>query len=259
MAFNFNKDAATTPDPGTSPQPGAADDTAALKAAIAAAVSGAGGVGSSGKVKDAPTLIPMWKTRPASTSAPRASFFDKEPIPSMIANPANDPLSGAARVSNAADARGIAMTSFLDMTDDDKVAFIALAQKAGWLGRDGSFTGADVASAWEKSVGAAVSYNLDKSDDRAISPWEAVTRTALSGAAGGGAAFKGDKIINDAAPRTSTNRSVKSYSDAELKSTANQVLSQEFGRDATPAEIRAYTLAVNNASASSPQVRQVKI
>ena len=31
------------------------------------------------------------------------------------------------------------------------------------------------------------------------------------------------------------------------------MLSQEFGRDATPAEIKAYTLAVNNASANSPQ------
>ena len=181
-------------------------------------------------------IIPLWVKRP-DIGPDRL-----EPHAWMYVNPKKTPATGPQYSMFTADA---AENAFLDMTVEEKKQFVAAASRVGLVGKTPS--GSEVASAWAKAVGLARQYNTGKSKDKWLSPWEAMDKLALYDAAGNGAGY-------DGFTRTQTQRSVRNYTQSELSLTAEQILRKELGRGPTKAELTAYTIAVNNASKSSPEV-----
>lgn len=174
-------------------------------------------------------LVPLWKTRPAATSEKPRNRFD------AVDQKAEHASAPTMYTGDQAEA------SFLDMPDSDRAEFVDKAKKVGLLGKSPS--AADVASAWAKAVGVAKQYNSQNDRSKWVSPWEALQKLGLSEAAAGGGAYDGFQ----------TNTTVRQYSSSDLATTAEQIMRRELGRAPTSAELKAYTIAVNQASAQNPQ------
>lgn len=207
-------------------------DLAGALAALRSESSGAGA---------RPAIVPMWKSRPAKVSTSRIEMdtegnttYGKRRVEKIAPDLA--PVT-----ADAADA------SWLDMSAEDRAGFLALARRAGLVGKSPSPT--DLASAWSKAVASAEKYNSATPDkSKWVSPWEAVDKLALLDAASQGG------VYDQFAPKTTVQRNARVYNSSELANNAEQILRSELGRGPTQAELAAYTIAVNAASAANPQV-----
>ncbi len=224
----------------TQPTAPPSSDQAALDAGIAKINAG----NSNGK----DITIPLWRTRSSRVAGgvkARTGQRGPDDTPSAgdtSSGTAMQPDQSSITVKTVSDASRAAMAAFLDMSDSDKREFIKLAQSVGSLGR--VVDGQTLANAWVKAVTQAADYNSGKTSDKWISPWEAVSKLALKDAAGNGASMDQTSIV----------RNIKQFTEGDLHGNADQILQQELGRRATPAELKAFTIAVNAASVQSPSV-----
>ncbi|KJK12567.1 hypothetical protein UB45_07770 [Terrabacter sp. 28] len=239
-------------------QPAPSIGSMSMEQLIAVSIAGAQAMqgGSSTKVEDMP-LIPLWKTRPVSSSQGSGRVAPTGPLAGNVNPIWLKPKPSGAGSSAAADREigGGADTSYstmdaaevhwMEMSQDDRMEFASLAEKAGlWkksLGPDA------LAQAWAKSVGWAGKYNHLHQDDQSkwISPFEAATNMAISGLADEDQSHDG----------FSTESVVQQFNVSQLTSQARQILQSELGRNPTDSEMKAYTAAVNAAARANPQVR----
>lgn len=235
-----------------SPTPGNGFDVAGALLAYQAAAGG-----QSSQSKDDIPIVPLWRVRPApqpqkrSSGAGSAALADRyasdvPPKPSIfqVGTPAG---TGTVRTGGSAapDYKSVNMAEayWLDMSDEDRKAFMESAKKEGFWNPN---QGADgLVSAWGKAVALAAQYNQAHSDDKSkwISPFEAIQKMAIADMAGQNLAHDG----------FSTETSYRKFSQNELMSNAKSVLQQELGRNPTSSEMKAFTAAVNAASLLHPQ------
>lgn len=197
---------------------------------------------------DAP-IVPLWKVRPAtprpgSTAAAERAMEDVGHGAAGSTALADRRLSETGTYSPTVDAKtqSYAEAYWLDMSPEDRKAFADSARKAGlWKPTSGA---EGLANAWSKSVASAAQYNSSHGKDEWISPFEAVTKLAIPSLAGEQGSYNGFT--------TRTLTSVHQYTMDELFGQARQILQQELGRDPSQKELKAFTLAVNKASAANP-------
>ena len=200
-----------------------------------------------GGSKDRP-LVPLWMTRPASAKARARS--SSAAADHWITGPA----SGAGS-ANAAEhytpspllkppspvTSSVAESHWADMTDEERMQFADQAEKAGmWKKSQGGFA---LFTTWSKAVELAATYNQNKSEDKWVSPFEAITKLSIS-------ALANDNQAHDG---FSTQTSVQQFNEMQLRGSARQVLQSELGRNPTDSEMRAYVAAVNEAARKNPQ------
>lgn len=213
---------------------------------ILSLLAGAGG----GAGQPASAIVPLWLTRasnsapPAKTRPGRSGEIDYE-----IASARSD-FRATPTTQDAAE------QYWMDMPDEERRAFTQKAIKAGmWEPKDGP---GGLFRAWAQAVGFAASYNgaHPGEKDKWLSPWEAVDKLYAAGYAGSNGAIdgigKGNKPFTGW--RTNKYNQVSTFTDQQIKQTAEKVLQQELGRDPTKAEVAAYTIAANKAAAENPQM-----
>src|SRR5690242_3404393 len=138
----------------------------------------------------------------------------------------------------------VAETHWADMTEEERMQFADQAEKAGmWKKSQGGFA---LFTTWSKAVDLAAAYNQNKTEDKWVSPFEAITKLSIS-------ALANDNQSHDG---FSTQTSIQQFNEMQLRSSAKQVLQSELGRNPTDSEMRAYTAAVNEAARKNPQTMQ---
>ena len=200
-----------------------------------------------------PAVVPLWKVRPKAPTTLARGGRDSEDWNAVLdarkANPsafAKEELATVYGVTSDA-----AESSWLDMSDKDKLDFLKLAQSAGLV--SGTVSPAELASAWAKAVAAAKTYNANQANKQKwISPWDAVKKIALQDAAKYGGAFNG--FSSQAGTWTNRQSNVRVYSSDQLSLAAESIARELLGRAPTAAELAKYTAAVNKASVLSPEV-----
>lgn len=135
---------------------------------------------------------------------------------------------------------------WIDMTDEEREAFVDKARKAGaWEPSDGN--GAMV-RVWADAVAKAASYNSSRPQDQWLSPWEVMDRLYAASVA------EQDGVISGYTGwREQTDKVVTNFSEAQIAQAARDILQRELGRDPSDEEIRAYTIAANRAAKENPQ------
>lgn len=172
-----------------------------------------------------PANVPLWLVR--SEMANRLTSSTEGPLP-----------------TDKPQTQDYAEAHWLDMSEADKQAFAQAAMAADmWKPEQGA---ASLAQAWTQAVGIASGYNSAHQDDpkKWLSPYEAIQKLAPAMAASKGAAFNGF---------TQTTH-VQQFRESDLYSQAKSILQNELGRDPTPSELRAFTVAVNIAAKQNPAV-----
>lgn len=204
------------------------------------------GTGSAGP--DAP-LVPLWRVRPPSTKPGSSAAADRA-ISGMSSSGAGSAAAADRAISDRTGdpyAPGLdpktqeyAEAYWIDMSEEDRAAFMETAKSAG-LFKD-SMGGDGLAQAWSKAVALAAQYNANHNKDEWLSPFEAADKLALK-------ALADDDGTMDFMDRSTT---VHQFTENELSSQAEAVLQRELGRNPTASELRAYTLAVNEAALANP-------
>jgi hypothetical protein len=221
---------------------GAPIDVASIIAQSQAAVGG-------GQTKDRP-LIPLWQVRPAAARRVEASAALADRM--MVARDAPNLGSSAAAERAFQDqpvkptipdpvTTSVAESHWADMTEAERMQFAEQAQKAGmWKPSQGGFA---LFTTWSKAVELAQAYNENKGSDEWLSPFEAVSKMSIKGLAD-------ENQVHDG---FSTQKVVQQFSEQQLRSSAQQVLQSELGRNPTASEMRAYVAAINRAARNNPQ------
>lgn len=204
--------------------------------------------------KDDIPIVPLWRVRPAADHPQKVTppgsvamadryYEDRPPKPSIfqVGTPAG---TGTVRTGSSGpdyQSVNVAEAYWLDMSDEDRKAFMESAKKEGFWNPN---QGADgLVSAWGKAVALAAQYNGTHDKSKWISPFEAVEKMAIADMAGQNMAHDG----------FSTETSYRKFSQNEIMSNAKSVLQQELGRNPTSSEMKAFTAAVNMASMQHPQ------
>lgn len=226
------------------PGPTAPIDVASI---IAQSQAQAGG----GSKQDRP-LVPLWMTRPKAPG-PRPPLLPGGPKRQvdLLTRPGSASAGSANAAERAAQDGGsptsnpvtaaIAETYWADMSDSERLQFADQAEKAGmWKKSQGGFA---LFTTWSKAVELAAAYNQNKSEDKWVSPFEAITKLSIS-------ALANDNQSHDG---FSTQTSVQQFNEMQLRSSAKQVLQSELGRNPTDSEMKAYTAAINEAARKNPQ------
>lgn len=224
------------------PAPSAQVPDSQILAALMAQSSGVGGGA------DSP-IVPLWMARPVQPMANGA--YPKRYGP-------DGPQSDTSPISYVDEAysrqqystKSAAEMAWLDMGDKERKAFADKALAAGmWNPKNPTSLG----EAWARAVGMAADYNTAQGEDKTkwVSPWEVVDKMYAAYVAATGGTMQSPL---DTGWKTETTKNVKQFSEADLQRTAEQVLQQELGRNPTAAEMKAYTIAVNQASAANPQI-----
>ena len=184
-------------------------------------------------------FVPLWKSKPATTPRAMGNLHKLDAMDQTVGD-----AGGAAPNVSDYHTGDYADSAFLDMTPADQNEFKQKAIKAGLIKDDA--TPAQIIQAWQNAVAQAEKYNKARPTDknRWISPFEAVEKLGITSAADNGAAWDG----------FSRTISSKQYSESEVKGNAISILQHELGRDPTAAEVHAFTLAVNHASAMNPTI-----
>ena len=211
-------------------------------AAIIAASQAQQGAGS----KDRP-LVPLWMTRPLSAKRTAGSSAAADHAISGMASGAGSANAAEHYTPPSLDAppspvtSSVAETHWADMTEEERMQFADQAEKAGmWKKSQGGFA---LFTTWSKAVDLAAAYNQNKSEDKWVSPFEAITKLSIN-------ALANDNQSHDG---FSTQTSVQQFNEMQLRSSAKQVLQSELGRNPTDSEMRAYVAAVNEAARKNPQ------
>lgn len=145
-------------------------------------------------------------------------------------------------VTDKPQTKAYAEAHWLDMSTTDKQAFALAAEAADmWEPKQGA---AALAQAWTQAVSIAAGYNANHDQKQWLSPHEAIQKLAPAVAASKGAKFNGF---------TQTTH-VQQFRESDLYSQAKSILQNELGRDPTPSELRAFTVAVNAAAKQNPTV-----
>jgi len=182
-----------------------------------------------------PAVVPLWQARPKSFGKVYAPIGNPMDAMTFTTKPKVPSLATADE----------AKAAFLDMDPADMERFRKKAVAVGLLSQ--SDPPSALFNVWQQMVSETASYNkTKKSPTKYISPWEAVDRLAMDRAGKANAAFDGFS--------SSVQSQVQQVSDQQLAGTARQVLQQELGRDPTAAELRSYTIAVNQAAQANPVV-----
>lgn len=184
-----------------------------------------------GQVASDPANIPLWMLRPGNVNMTPQDPSVQHMGRSDFA-PHYDPQT-----------KSFAEQYWLDMPDADKQAFAKEAIAADmWKPTQGAF---GLAQAWTQAVDLAQKYNTAHSDQKKwLSPFEAIKKLAPEVAANRQAAYNGYS-------RTTT---VTQFRESDLYSQAKSILQNNLGRDPTPQELHAFTVAVNAAAQKNPQV-----
>lgn len=222
-----------------------APTTGISDAQILALFEGAQGTKDGGA--DSP-IVPLWVSRPVQPMA--NGFYPKRYGPG---GPSSDtsPLSYVDEAFSKARyaSKGAAEMAWLDMEDKDRRAFADRALAAGmWNPKDGA---QGLIRAWSQAVDMASTYNASNDKAKWVSPWEAVDKLyAAYTAASGGTVMS----PLDTGWRTDKTKTVQNFTEDSIRKTAEQILRQELGRGPTDAEVKAYTIAANQAAAANPQI-----
>lgn len=194
-------------------------------------------------------IVPLWKIRSqAKVPVVKArggmdsSEWDAEGSGPRLVPPSD------AQPGNQYGTQDAAENQWLDMSESDRREFMALAQSIGLVGDTPS--PADLYSAWAKAVQAAQSYNSTQSDKgKWLSPWEAIGKMAMKGAAGSGSGYSGF-----VGTRKSKSVNKRVYTLQEVQAAANSIARDALGRDLKPEELQAALSQINRASELSPEV-----
>ena len=203
-------------------------------------------------------FVPLWRVRPESQkNINRGQFGDGMSSDGggkftqggrfTVGGPSPTDLSITADV---------AMSAFLDMDPQERNEFKDKALKSGLLrmGEDGYVSDAEVFSAWQKATGAAADYNATKGKDKWISPWEAVDRLGISGAAGKNGGYDPFK------PRTTTQTTKRDFTSGSglgnIMGTMREIFRSEMGREPTEDEVKVYAAITQKAYDANPEVQK---
>lgn len=142
-----------------------------------------------------------------------------------------------------------AESAWINLTPEEQEAFAERAQKAGmWEPSDGPY---GLLRAWSQAVGMSASYNAARPNTQGqwISPWEALEKLAAHSIAGANGTVNGFTGW-----RSQRTQQVVKFNEEQIGRTAKEVLQRELGRDPSEDEIRAYTVAANQAAARNPHL-----
>ena len=225
-------------DGRTPKKPGGFDVRSAVESALRdAKATGGGGVVD-------PAVVPLWVNRPAPRSGTSRWAVENAGVSQdeVMVDPSDFATEDTAKVA------------FLDLDDDQLAAFRHRAVQAGLADPDA--TKAELFGVWQQMVDETSAYNVSKGEDRDkwISPFEALDKLSMKRAAGDNAAAGVGGDLPFTGEKTQTDTSVQSFNRSTLASTAQQVLQDEFGRDPTESELKAYVTAVNKAAEANPVV-----
>lgn len=187
-------------------------------------------------------FVPLWKQHPYGDTPQQQGVLNKQHAMDIAEGYAPDQVTQNQAKPEDIHTADYADSAFLDMNPADQKEFRDKAVRAGMIKDDA--TPAQIIQAWQNAVAQAEKYNKSRPDSKSkwISPFEAVDKLGMSTAAAAGAAWDGFS-------RTISN---KTYSESEVKGNAITVLQKELGRDPTDAEVKAYTVAINQQSALHP-------
>jgi hypothetical protein len=216
------------------------------------AAAGAGG-------SAAQALIPLWQVRPASATKAGRTVNAGQVGDNVRSPGGGKPTAGGRRtLPSKAEffTKDAAASSFIDLPQEDRDAFLKVAVAAGLVSPDasGQVSPADLFRAWTVATDAAADYNADRDPEKWLSPWEAAHKLALSSMAGQGGAYDPFKPVTTTDSRT-TKKDFTSGDNAEQVTRAlESIFNEEMGRAPTEQERAIYQKAIQRAYDANPEV-----